>query len=110
MKNVKLAFKILNDGEMAPRDHQFVKCHIIFDIKMENFRSKARLVTGGHKTTSPAAVTYASFVSRETVHIALTLTALNDLEVKCGYVLNAYIAAPVTEKIWTYLGPEHGTD
>ena len=25
MKNVKVAFKILDYGEMAPRDHQFVK-------------------------------------------------------------------------------------
>ena len=34
MKNVKVAFKILDDGEMAPRYHQFVKCHMIFNIKM----------------------------------------------------------------------------
>ena len=40
----------------------------------------------------------------------MNLAALNDLEVKCGYVLNAYITAPVKEKIWTYLGPEHGDD
>ena len=86
MINVKAAFKILDDGEMAPRDHQFVKCHMIFDIKMDNFRRKARLVAGGHMTTASAAVTYASFVSRETVGIALTLAALNDLEVKCGDV------------------------
>ena len=95
---------------MAPRDHQFVKCHMIFDIKMENFRRKARLVAGGHITTAPAAVTYASVVSRETVCISLTLAALNDLEVKCGDVLNAYITAPVKDKIWNYLGPEHGKD
>ena len=30
MKNVKVAFKILDDGEMAPRDHQFFKCHMKF--------------------------------------------------------------------------------
>ena len=40
-------------------------------------------------TTAPAAVTYASVVSCETVRIALTLAALNGLEVKCGDVLNA---------------------
>ena len=34
MKYVKVAFKILDDGEMASKYHQFVKCHIIFDIKM----------------------------------------------------------------------------
>ena len=63
-KNVKVAFKILDDGEMAPRDHQFVNCHMIFDIKMENFRRKARLFARGHMTTTPAAVTYASVVLR----------------------------------------------
>ena len=29
---------------------------------------------------------------------------------KCGDVLNAYITAPVKEKTWTYLVPEHGED
>ena len=57
---------------------------MIFDIKMENFRRKARLVSGGHMTTVPADVTYASVVLRETVGISLTLTDLNDMEVKCG--------------------------
>ena len=37
MSNTKVAFKHLNDGEMAPRDHQFVRCHIIWDVKMEDF-------------------------------------------------------------------------
>jgi hypothetical protein len=31
---------------------------------------------------------------------------LNDLNVKVGDVLNAYITAPITEKVWTVLGPE----
>ena len=65
------------------------------------------MFSGGHMTTAPAAVTYANVVSRETVRIALNLAALNGLEVKCGDVLNAYINAPVKEKIWTYLRPEH---
>ena len=56
-------------------------------------------------TTDPASVIYASVVSRETVCIALTLAALNYLEVKFGDFLNDYITAPVKEKIWTYLGP-----
>ena len=80
----------------------------ILFIKMTDFRCKARLVAGGHMTTAPAAMTYASVVSRETVRIALTLAALNDLDVMCGDVLNAYITAPVTEKIYTTLGDEFG--
>ena len=74
---------------------------MIFDTNMENFRRKARLVEGDHMITDPADVTYASVVSRETFCIALNLTDINDLEVKYGDVLNAYITSPVKEKIWT---------
>ena len=42
--------------------------------------------------------------------MALNISALNDIEVKCGDVLNAYITAPVEEKVWTTLGPEFGPD
>ncbi len=49
-------------------------------------------------------------VSRETIHLALTIASLNDHEVKVGDVLNAYITAPVKEKVWTILRPEFGHD
>ena len=49
-------------------------------------------------------------VSRETVRLALTFASLNDLEVKVGDGLNAYITAPVMEKVWTILGPKFGHD
>ena len=80
-------------------DHQFVKWHIIWNVKMENFRRKARLVAGDHMITAPAAITYASVVSRETVCIALTLAVLDDLEANVGDIENAYITAPAREKI-----------
>ena len=83
---------------------------MIFDVKMEDFQRKARLVAGGHMTEAPPTTTYASVVSRETVRLALTIAALNDLEVKVGDVLNAYITAPITEKVWTILGPEFVPD
>jgi hypothetical protein len=67
-------------------------------------------VADGHRTQAPATITYASVVSRETVHLALTFASLNNLEVKVGNVLNAYITAPVKEKVWTILGPEFGHD
>jgi hypothetical protein len=36
---------------------------MIFDIKMENFRHKARFVAGGHMADLPIVATYASIVS-----------------------------------------------
>ena len=110
MKNVRIAFQTLPDGTHAPKDYQFVKFHMVFDIKMEDFRRKARLVAGGHMTDAPPTITYASVVSRDTVRLALTIAALNALEVKAADILNAYIQAPASEKIWTILGPEFGAD
>ena len=108
MTNAKVEFKILDDNESIPRNHQFVKCHMIFDVKMDNFRRNERPIAGGYLTKAPVAVTYASVVSRETVRIALNIAALNDLQVNCGNDLNAYITAPVIELICTTLWNELG--
>jgi hypothetical protein len=110
MKEVCIVINILPDGHSAPIGYQKIPCHTIFDVKMETFRQKARLVAGGHRTKAPTTITYASVVSCETVHLALTIASLNDLKVLVGDVLNAYITAPVKEKVFTVLGPEFGHD
>jgi hypothetical protein len=66
------------------------------------------MVAGGHMTSAPTIMTYASVVSRETIRNTLTLAALNDLEVKAADILNAYISALIKEKVWCALGPELG--
>ena len=63
MKSFKVAFKILDNDKSVPRNHQFVKYDMIFNVKMENFRRKARLVSGGHTEKAPAVVINASVVS-----------------------------------------------
>jgi hypothetical protein len=83
---------------------------MVFNIKMEDFRRKACLVAGGHMTNTLATITFASIVSRETVHIALMLAGLNELQVKVSDIENAYITAPCTGKIWMVLGAEFGSD
>jgi hypothetical protein len=107
-KDICFAFKILLDGQSVPIGYQKIPCHMIFDIKMKGSQHKARLICGGHMTKAPVTITYASVVSGETVHIALLMAALNDLNVKVGDVLNTYITAPITKKVWTILGPEFG--
>ena len=37
MQNVRVAFNVLPDGVAPPPDHQFIRCHMIFDVKMEGF-------------------------------------------------------------------------
>ena len=63
MKNMWVAFDVLPDGAAPPSDHQYMKCYMIFDVKMEDFCHKAQLVAGGVMTKAPATLTYASIVS-----------------------------------------------
>lgn len=88
--------------------YQEIKCHIIFDIKMDLTR-KARMVAGGHMTETPTSLTYSSVVSRDSVRVAFLYAALNDLDVMSCDVSNAYLNAPCREKIWFVAGPEFGS-
>ena len=45
-------------------------------------------------------------MSRDTVHIDITLAAFNYLEVKTSDIMNTYVNGPITEKIWTIIRPE----
>ena len=112
MKNVRIAFEAF-EGEatdIAP-GYQEIRCHMIFDVKMgENFRRKARMVADGHRTETPTSITYSSVVSRDSVRIALTIAALNGLDVLSCDIQNAYLTAPCREKVWTRAGPEFGSE
>ena len=77
MSAVNVAFKFLDDDYIIPPGYTEVNgSHLIFTIKMEDFRRKSHYVAVGHTVSpAPAILTYASVVSRETVWIALTLAA-----------------------------------
>ena len=111
MKNVRCAFEVYEGKVEDLVGYQKVKRHIVWDVKLgENFRRKARLVAGGHTTEAPSSLTYSSVVSRDSVRIALTIAALNDLDVLGCDIQNAYISAPCREKIYTVAGREFGSD
>ena len=83
---------------------------MIFDVKLgENFRRKARFVAGGRTTEMPTSLTYSSVVSRDSVHIILLITPLNDLKIMAYNIQNAYLMADCWETIWTYAGLEFGS-
>ena len=63
MTYVKVAFKSLDNGEDVPIGYAYVRCHKIFDVKMEDFLRKAQLVAGGHMTETLATMFYAIVVS-----------------------------------------------
>ena len=79
--------------------------HLVFDIKMD-FTRKARWVKDGHLTPDPIDSNYAGVVSRESVRIALTYAALNDLNICAADIKSAYLQAPTSEKHYVICGSE----
>jgi hypothetical protein len=107
MKAMMVAFKILEPGAERPPEYEKVHCHIVFDIKM--VQRKTRYMCGGHTTNpAPEIQTYTSVVSREIVRIAFTLAALNGLDIQSADVSNTYLNALSRERLITKFGPEFG--
>ena len=98
MTNVLVAFKMLDSGENLPVGYSKLSVHMVFDIKLDLTR-KARLVADGHLTPDPVDSTYAGVVSRETVRIALTYTALTGIDIWA-----------TTEKYYIICGYEFGQE
>jgi hypothetical protein len=109
MRNCKTAFKILDDDERAPIGHKWIKCHLIFDVKMD-FTRKARFVAGGHMTNPPAEITYSSVVTRDSIRLAFLIAALNDIKILATDIGNAYLNAKPREKVYLAAGPEFGAE
>jgi len=107
MKNNTIAFRFLEEGEQTPVGSQWIPFHMIFNVKCD-FTRKARFVAGGHWTDAPAQITYSSVVTRDSVRITFLITALNDLDILAADVGNAYLQAPVREKVHTTAGHEFG--
>ena len=66
MRNNRIAFDILDEGQSVEPGRKYLECYMIFDVKMDMTR-KARFVANGAKTPDPDSSTYAGVVSRETV-------------------------------------------
>jgi len=107
MKNVRIAFDVLDKDSNIEPGRTFLECYLIFDVKMD-FTRKARFVANGAKTPDLKSPT--GIISRETVRIAFTHAALNGYNILAGDILNAYLNAPIPEKYWTVCGPEFGSE
>jgi len=109
MTNNHSAFKFLDEEERVPVGYKWIKCHMIFDVKMD-FTRKARFVAGGHMTDPPSSITYSSVVSRDSVRIAFMLASLKGLSLCATDISNAYLNAEAREKVYTTAGPEFGAE
>ena len=109
MVHVRPAFKpylgSVQEAKSKLVGYQQIRCHMIFDIKLD-FTRKARYVAGGHTTTAPASMTYSSVVARDSVRLVLLHAALNDIDLLAADIGNAYLNATCRERIWTIAGTE----
>lgn len=87
---------------------QYAPLRMIFDIKQQDLRRKARLVVGGHVLDSSRYTKASSTVQGLSVRLLLLIAVQNGLSSMTGDIGNAFCTAPVAEKVWTRAGPEFG--
>jgi hypothetical protein len=108
MDIVNIAFNFLDKDERMPPGFSEITCHLVFTVKFDLTR-KSRYVAGGHLApVVPKFMTYSSVVSRESVRMAFTIAALNDIDVIAGDISHAYLHAKTKEKVWFRAGAEFG--
>ena len=88
---------------------QFAPMHMIFDIKQQDMRYKARLVVGGHVIDSSDYTTYSSVIENISVRLLFLAAAHQGLGIMTGDIGNAFPTAPCAEKVWSKCGPEFGS-
>ena len=104
--NVKVAFKLLGDGESVPVGSKKIPYHIIFDVKFDMTR-KARLVAGGHRNKNvPSHATFSTVASRDSVRLAFLIAGLNNLNILSADIGNAFLNAPPRKRCHVICGPE----
>ena len=108
MKNVQPAFELFEGiKDDIPIGYQKIECHMIFDVQLgDNLLSEARFVVGGHKKVAPNSIIYSSILYCDSVLIALTIAALNGLDILACDIKNEYLTANCRENIWTIAEPD----
>ena len=109
MNTVSVAFEIRGREENPLKGYQYIKCHMIFDLKPDLTR-KARFVAGGHMMETPSLITYSSVVARDSIRILFVIAALNNLDVLSTDIQGAYLYAHPRERAYFVAGDEFGPD
>ena len=90
----------------VPNNYQYCPLRIIFDVKQEDLRRKARMVAGGHVINSSMYESYASVVQTRTIRLLETIAMNEGLSFMTGDIGNAFVHALTKEKIYSVAGPE----
>ena len=79
---------------------------IVFDIKKEDLRHKARHTVGGHEIGSSRVESFYSVVQSMITRMALTMAELRDSKLMGGDFGNAFPHASALEKAHAVVGEE----
>ena len=94
-------------GYNPGKDYTHIRVHLVYAVKHDG-RHKARLVAGGHLTETPVDSVYSSVVSLRGVRILTFIAELNESQVWCTDIGNAYLESYTKEKVYITAGPEFG--
>ena len=88
--------------------YQSTRLHMIFDVKADTLRRKARLVAGGHLLEALGVDVYSSTVKSISVKLLHVIAHSAKLDALCGDIGNAFVTAYTKEKVYCIAGPEFG--
>ena len=88
IKNVGVAFAVLEDHQSIHVGWTKASGHLIWDIKM-GFTRKECCVKDRHRTADPLGINYARVLSRDSVQISFAYAAMNDLDIYAADIQNA---------------------
>ena len=103
MKNVMPAFEFCDDDNVHV-GYRKIQCHMFLDGKTGDLTRKARFCANGNETAPLKEPTLSAVVSRDSVSLFFLLAALNDLDELLADIQNAYLSAPVKERLYTIAG------
>ena len=107
LKRLK-CFKFHTPGTKFSKNQgwQYAPLHMIFDIKQQDMRYKARLVAGGNVVDASNYVKTSTTIHDLSVRLLMLIASKNNLGLMAGDIGNAFPTAPNIEKVWTIAGPE----
>ena len=101
-------FEFMEKGYDPGEGWQRTRLHMIFDVKADTLRHKARLVAGGHLVDALDHEVYSSTVKGISVKLLHVIAHSQKLEALCGDIGNAFVTAYTEEKVYCIAGPEFG--
>ena len=95
------AFKKIDEWQYAPM-------HMVFTIKQEDLRHKAKLVINGNVVDASNVNKYSPTVKITSVRLVFLMAVYKKLSIMTSGIMNAFPTAPCREKIWSRTSPEFG--